>query len=978
MSVSVVAGSPEPGTGARAASVAVVLVNHDGERWLPGVLEGLAEQTCVPARVVAVDTSARSTGDESTELLHTTYGEERVVRAAGGTGFPEALRLGLEHLDSEAAAAGSTHDPEEWVWLLHDDSRPAPDALARLLDAARRRDDVDILGPKLREWPSLRRLLELGVTISGTGRRETGLERGEYDQGQHDEEREVLAVNTAGMLVRRRVLDELGGLDEQLPLFGNDLDFGWRAAKAGRTTLVVPGAVVFHAEAAHRGLRRTPLTGRHTHYQERRAALFTLLANSRSSTLPLQVLRLTMGTLLRMLGFVLVRSFGEALDDLAALVSVLSAPGRLRAARRRRAATQGADPHDVRSLLAPAWLPYRHGLDFVGDVFSALTSQAADVAERRRVAAAAHDPSSQAARRLRESDEDEELTDTSAFARYLTNPVALVLTVVVVVLLVGARVAFGTVSGGALSPVPSDAGDWWRLHLEAWHPLAQGSAVPAPPSVLPLALLASVLGPVGAVSGVLLLSAPFSLWGAWRFLRVVGRLNSPLGVPRWLLVLGATAWATAPVAAGMWGEGRLGLVVAAALLPWLAHATLGFADPEPDRRWRAAWRVGFLLALTASFAPVVWWVTLALMVVLLGLGSLVVGRAVASRGVWAPPATALAAAAVLLSPWWVAALVHGAPQALVLDLGRLPMPAVTPFDVLGGRVGDLGAPSWVGLVLLVLAVLSLLPRATRIPVTVCWVVAGVGVVLAVVLSTMRFGLAGTSTPAGLGVPVLLVQAALLTAAVLGGQGVLRAVGGRRRAAVALGAVLSLAAAVVPVAGLVWFVAGDDDLTSQADSDVPAYMFQSSQTADERGILVVRGSVAAGLDYVVLRDDGTTFGEDEIVALTSPGPTVTDTVSALLSRPTGAVVDALGGLGVEYVLLPAPADGSVAAGLDATSGLDQASSGDASRAWQVARPLDPDAVEGPGSWWRALLLVVQGLGVLVVLVLSAPTLRARRT
>ena len=62
-------------------------------------------------------------------------------------------------------------------------------------------------------------------------------------------------------------------------MFGNDLDFGWRAADAGHTTVVVPQAVVFHAEAAHRGVRQTPLTGRHTHYQERRAALFTLLAN---------------------------------------------------------------------------------------------------------------------------------------------------------------------------------------------------------------------------------------------------------------------------------------------------------------------------------------------------------------------------------------------------------------------------------------------------------------------------------------------------------------------------------------------------------------------------------------------------------------------------------------------------------------------------------------------------------------------------
>src|SRR5689334_9912246 len=246
------------------------------------------------------------------------------------TTFPAALQAGLDRLDLMGAET-------EWVWVLHDDSSPHPEALLALLAGAADDPGADILGPMLREWPSLKRLLELGVTISGTGRRETGLERGEYDQGQYSEPKHVLAVNTAGMLVRRRVLDELGGLDDELPVFGNDLDFGWRAAAAGHRTVVVPQAVVFHAEAAHRGLRRTPLTGRHTHYQERRAALFTLLANSASRLWPLQAVRLFFGTLLRMLGFVAVRAPGQALDDLAAYVSVVAKPGELLAARRARA-----------------------------------------------------------------------------------------------------------------------------------------------------------------------------------------------------------------------------------------------------------------------------------------------------------------------------------------------------------------------------------------------------------------------------------------------------------------------------------------------------------------------------------------------------------------------------------------------------------------------------------------------------------------
>ena len=254
-----------------------MLVSHDGERWLPTVLEGLAGQLAPIAHCVGG--RHRQQGRAAPTCSRTPSAPDSVVALPSSTRFPRPPCA-----PGSRTSTSSARDTE-WVWVLHDDASPHPEALLALLAGAADDPDADVLGPMLREWPSLKRLLELGVTISGTGRRETGLERGEYDQGQYSEPRHVLAVNTAGMLVRRRVLDELGGLDDELPIFGNDLDFGWRAAAAGHRTVVVPQAVVFHAEAAHRGLRRTPLTGRHTHYQERRAALFTLLANSRSRVL---------------------------------------------------------------------------------------------------------------------------------------------------------------------------------------------------------------------------------------------------------------------------------------------------------------------------------------------------------------------------------------------------------------------------------------------------------------------------------------------------------------------------------------------------------------------------------------------------------------------------------------------------------------------------------------------------------------------
>jgi GT2 family glycosyltransferase len=931
------------------------------------VIDGIRGQRAPVSRVVAVDTASK---DDSAELLEQAFGE--VLRLPGSTSFPAAVAAGLEHVGDA-----------EWIWILHDDANPEPGALEALLTAAAEDPRADILGPKLREWPSLRRLLELGVTISGTGRRETGLERGEYDQGQHDEVRQVLAVNTAGMLVRRTVLTELGGFDRQLPIFGNDIDFGWRAAAAGHRTLIVPQAVVFHAEAAHRGVRRTPITGRHIHYQERRAALYTLLVNSRARSLPFQVLRLGLGTLLRMLGFLLVRQVGQALDELAALVSLYSSPRAVMAARRERRGAQTVEPAVVRRLLAPRWLPYRHGLDFVGDLAAAVTHQAADVAERRRAATAVAEGRAASESRTRDLDDEESFTRDSGFVvRFLTNPVAVTVTLFVVLALVGARDAFGSVAGGALSPAPERARDWWELHASTWHPLGQGTDVPAPAYVLPLALVATLLGgsPGLAVSALLVLAVPLSLWGAWRFLRVVGRLVDPRGFPTWLVGWGAATYALIPVVSGAWGEGRLGVVVITVLLPWLAHAGLGFADPEADRRWRAAWRAGLLLALGTAFAPVLFWFGLVLAAVVVGAGFAISPRSMRDRSVWGPPAVALGIVPVLTLPSWLPALVTGAGPGLVLDAGRLPLEQLGFRELVTGRLGDSGAPWWLGLLLVVLAAAALVPARTRIPVLVCWIVALVSALLAAALSLFSFELAAVGTGAGLGFPLVALQASFLVAATFGVQGFLRprsdAADRDTQAAWwrPVAAVVAAVAVVVPAAGLVWFVSGvQNELTDEEPSDIPAYMVQRAETGPERGVLVLRGDVGSGFTYAVVREDGTTLGEDEVLALAPEDTALTAALNDLVSGPDREAVRSLADEGIQYVVLPAPADGRVAAVLDATAGLEQASAEDrATRAWQVGAELDPDAVAGPTAWWRVALLVLQGVAIVVVAVLCAPT------
>jgi GT2 family glycosyltransferase len=949
-----------------AVTVAALVVSHDGRRWLPAVLDGIEAQTRPVEVTLAVDTES---SDASHDLLVDRLGAECVRSIPGRSTYAAAVREGL------AALPGAVEG--DWIWLLHDDSAPAPDALQRLLAAATD-PDIAVLGPKLLEWPSLRRLLEVGVTITGTGHRETGLERGEYDQGQHDTKRDVLAVNTAGMLVRREVLERIG-FDDRLPILGNDIDFGWRVARAGHRSRVVPEAVVFHVEAAHRGARSTPLTGRRPARRERAASLYTLLVGCSLPVLPVQLVRLFLASLLRAVGFLLVRAPKEAYDEVAALLTTYLRPDLVVRGRIARRRTATVPARAVRPLLAPVWLPYRHGADAVADMVSALVNQAGDLTAARRARATAE---------TGPVDEDAENlpADTGLFARVVTSPVSWVFLVLLLLAVAGLRghLGSGSLSGGALLPAPDGAGDWWHTYFSASHGFGLGSTSPAAPYLLPMALAGSVLfGSASLLVDVLFFGAvPLAAWGAYRLLR---GLTGSRAAALWA----AVAYGLLPVLTGSVPQGRLGSVVAAAVLPWLVgsarHLVTG---ATADRRWRACFRTALWLALLTAFAPLAWLMAAVAVVVGLLAGLVTDRRRWAGCSHFGPVLVALVAGFGLVLPWSLATLWHQGLGSWFLEAGRPASHLVGrmgPWDVVVGRPGQVGAaPGWVTAGITVAAVAALLRADTRPRVVAAWSLGLLGLAFTAVLAGARVALASSATPerVWLGLPVLVTQGAAVTAVALAGAGI-----GDRLSGVAfgwrqpVGLVVAVAAAASAVAGLGWWAANGTGgvVERQAADQVPAYMSDAAERDSNQGILLVRGSQRAGFSYVVLRSSGLRLGDDTVLPPASAQAPVTNVVGHLAATaPSHADVAELGDAGVQFVYARRPADQQLAGNLDSGSGIVPASTvARGSRAWQLQQQANGDQVVQRTDAPRVAAVLLQLLAVVVIAVLALPSRAATR-
>ncbi len=879
--------------------VVAVLVSHDGAAFLPRTLAALAALDPAPDAVVAVDTGSE---DASLALLQGTTVIDQVVRLPRETGFAAAVHAGADSAPDSA-----------WLWVLHDDSAPEPGSLGVLLRHAEEQPSVAVWGPKVLGWDEPRRLLEVGVSITRSGRRYTGLEAGEQDQGQYEGQREVLAVGSAGALVRREVWSDLGGFDRVLRYFREDVDFGWRVNLAGHRVVVATDAVVHHAEAMARG-RRAGAAG-DAHSIDRVSALYTLLANGRSTTLVFRWLWLLLQTLVRALGFVLGKAPREAAAETGAIGAVLLRPRRVLRARRARRRWRTVGARSLRSLFPPPGQQVRHTLESVA---STLTVEV-DVSPSVESGPVEEDLDSFVS------------TGSGRLRRLVRRPGVLLFAAVVLVQLVAWRGLFqgGVLHGGALLPVPTGASDLWQAYTAAWHPVQLGSDTMAHPSTAVLALLATLLLGHGTwVVPTLLVVGP-ALAGVLAY-----QVTRSFGLSQRLRLWIGAAYALNPVLLAATAQGRWTTVLVAVLLPLLAVAgarALGVAAAEPSGR--AAAVAVLLTAVVVALSP-------ALLVPLAALLVLAAARA-RSRRARRNALAVLLAPLLLLLPWWPA--VFSDPTVLLLEPG-VPMTSDSEpaWQVLFLDPGGWwSAPWWFGAVFVVLLVAAVLRaqqvRAVRVGLAVTALALTWSLVLEAV--TVQPDVASGPVLPWSGSTLLVALAAgLVTAAVA-------ARGSRERARTAafswrqpaLAMVTALALLSPVVWGVTWLTRGAGDPIDRGTANpLPAFVRAQSALPEQIRTLVLQ-PVDGRLAYTVLRNRDAQWGDVETAPAVADLDSFSTVVSDLASGRGSAPVDELATHAVQFVLAMAPVDPDLEVALDSAPGLLRIANPGESSLWRVQIP-----------------------------------------
>jgi GT2 family glycosyltransferase len=180
------------------------------------------------------------------------------------TSLPDSTRVLVNDSPLSFAAnanLGAANTERELVLIANPDAVPEPDAVRLLRDFMAARPRAGAAGPRMLysdgTWQASRRSFP---TIGATLVRRTPLrllfpplrwQKRHYLLDEQPEE--PVPTDTmlgAFIMLRREMLDEVGGWDAGFRMYCEDIDLNYRAAKAGWERWYVPAAVVRHEYAA--------------------------------------------------------------------------------------------------------------------------------------------------------------------------------------------------------------------------------------------------------------------------------------------------------------------------------------------------------------------------------------------------------------------------------------------------------------------------------------------------------------------------------------------------------------------------------------------------------------------------------------------------------------------------------------------------------------------------------------------------------
>lgn len=217
-------------------SVAVIIPNYNGAKFLKKCLTSVFEQTFLCAEVLVVDNAST---DNSLALLKAEFPQVKVIQSGYNAGWGIACNLGIRNSTSE------------FLLMLNNDAYLEKNCVEEMVKAIQAHPRYGACASRILLWddPSLTEVSGLVIFRDGSSCGRGRLKPADtYMRAE-----EVFCANDCCALFRREMFDEIGEYDPDFFIYCDETDIGWRQHYAGWKCIYTPHAVAYHAHSLSAG-----------------------------------------------------------------------------------------------------------------------------------------------------------------------------------------------------------------------------------------------------------------------------------------------------------------------------------------------------------------------------------------------------------------------------------------------------------------------------------------------------------------------------------------------------------------------------------------------------------------------------------------------------------------------------------------------------------------------------------------------------
>lgn len=151
----------------------------------------------------------------------------------------------------------------DYILLLNDDTTVAPDFLNILVEEGEKSADVGILGSKIYYSKQPKKIWFAGAKFDPKTCRLSDLNSDDIHSEINEKPFYSDYITGCALLIKRKLVEKIGFLDERFFLYWEDVDWGLRAQYAGFCNLSVPSSHIWHKASVSSGGTASPLKAYH-------------------------------------------------------------------------------------------------------------------------------------------------------------------------------------------------------------------------------------------------------------------------------------------------------------------------------------------------------------------------------------------------------------------------------------------------------------------------------------------------------------------------------------------------------------------------------------------------------------------------------------------------------------------------------------------------------------------------------------------